>query len=95
MVPGASALEGRDDLAEVVSDDTEPGEASEDIPEHGAPSSPDVLRVFLDDPPQGVLGVVRHGVSLVQNYQLVAPEVTGSLFGSKVTTQFLETSRVA
>ena len=75
MVPGASALEGRDDLAEVVADDTEPGggETGEDIPEHGASSSPDVLRVLLDDPPQGVLGVIGHGVSLVQNYQLVAP----------------------
>ena len=79
MIPGASALEGRDDLAQVVADDTEPGggEAGENT-EHREHYSPDVLGVLLDDPPEGVLGVIGHGVSLVQNDQLVAPKGTGS-----------------
>ncbi|EJK74657.1 hypothetical protein THAOC_03657 [Thalassiosira oceanica] len=50
----APALQRGDDLADVVAYQAEPC----------------VLRVLLDDPAQGELGVARHGVGLVEYYKL-------------------------
>ena len=58
--PGAAALEGGDDLAQVVADHTEPHVVSE----------------LLYDSPQCILGIIRHRVGLVQNDQFVAAEIT-------------------
>ena len=54
--PGAAALQGGDDLAQVVADHAEPH----------------VVGELLYDSPQGVLGVIRHRVRLVQDDQFVA-----------------------
>ena len=53
--PGAAALEGGDDLAQVVADHAEPH----------------VVRELLYDSSQGILGIIRHGVGLVQDDQFV------------------------
>ena len=53
---GASRLEGGDDFREVVADEAEAS----------------VLRIFLDNPPEGVLSVGCHSVSLVEDHQLEA-----------------------
>ena len=53
---GATGLEGRDDLGHVVADEAEAG----------------VLGVLLDDAAEGELGVVGHGIGLVEDDELDA-----------------------
>ena len=59
--PRAAALQGRDDLAQVVADHAEPH----------------VVGELLYDSPQCILGVIRHRVCLVQDDQFVAAKITG------------------
>lgn len=54
--PCAPTLEGGDNFGEVVADEAEA----------------DVVGELLDDPPEGVLGVLGHGVGFVQDNQLEA-----------------------